>query len=98
MLSIKTALTSTMATLAPPLPNSPTTSAVHSPRFASFSGGSIRHIRTVPSRDPVANRWYDRPHDGAHARVVRGAAVEEGVRWRMAVGVGSSLMICRITL
>jgi hypothetical protein len=38
------------------------------------------HIRTVPSRDPVANRWYDRPHDGAHARVVRGAAVEEGVR------------------
>ena len=26
----------------------------------------IFHIRTCPSRPPVATRWYERPHEGAH--------------------------------
>lgn len=30
-------------------------------------GGLTRQIRTCPSRAPVATRWYERPHDGAHA-------------------------------
>lgn len=54
-------LTSTMPTLGPPFSNSATTSAFHPSRDAASDsspslGGSTRHIRTVPSRAPVAMR------------------------------------------
>ena len=32
----------------------------------SSDPGLIFHIRTCPSRPPVATRWYERPHEGAH--------------------------------
>jgi hypothetical protein len=32
----------------------------------SSDPGLIFHIRTCPSRQPVATRWYERPHEGAH--------------------------------
>ena len=46
----------------------PPPSPTSSPSRSSLGvGGFTRHIRTWPSREPVATRWYDRPHDGAHA-------------------------------
>jgi hypothetical protein len=53
----------------------------------------IFHIRTCPSRPPVATRWYERPHEGAHdTEVIAEAAVVllailgfEGVRVGMFV-------------
>lgn len=84
-------LTSTIPILAP-FPKSATTSALHG---SPSSPGSTRQIRTTPSREPVAMRWCDRPHDGAHAREVSGEEGPGGVRWRREVGVGSREMICQ---
>lgn len=41
-----------------------------SPSSASSSTGFTFQILTCPSRLPVAMRWYERPHDGAHATEV----------------------------
>lgn len=52
---------------------SPTNVAAHfsfselsSPSLGKTLGGLTRHILTCPSREPVAIRWYDLPHEGAH--------------------------------
>lgn len=57
------------------LSKSATTVPVHfdptpSSSVSASSAGLTRQILTWPSRLPVAIRWYDRPHEGAHATEV----------------------------
>ena len=71
-------LTSTLPTVTSPLPHSATTSPRHadccccpltrccSPSSADAAGGTTFHTLTVPSRCPLAIKWYDLPHAGAH--------------------------------
>ena len=41
----------------------------------SSDPGLIFQIRTCPSRPPVATRWYERPHEGAHDTEVIAEAI-----------------------
>lgn len=78
-------LTSTFPTVTSPLPHSATTSPRHpgcccccccpfprcgSPSSADAAGGTTFHTLTLPSRCPLAIKWYDLPHAGAQEREV----------------------------
>ena len=56
----------------------------------------IFHIRTCPSRPPVATRWYERPHEGAHdTEVIEEAAVVLMIPGFEGVGVGT-FVLCEL--
>ena len=55
----------------------------------SSDPGLIFHIRTCPSRPPVATRWYERPHEGAHDTDVIAEATTVLILGLEGAGVGT---------